>query len=224
MSLMAIMSQVRGRLLRVTFGLLYDRLAFLHETTGRLAYGPAWDGRRRHVLRLDDAGPIMDVGCGEGKLLASLASMEALAFGIEPSATMARRARMDGLLVIQAAAQSLPVQDGKIQRVIVTYPGPWIIDRQSWEEIARVMAPGGTVAVLLGGDISRGRWSSVRRKVLQLAFGQSAGTSGHLPPMGNDSVTGDYFLVEDRWGQSVIWAGKRVDAVRPPDIPSIVPT
>jgi SAM-dependent methyltransferase len=213
---MTIISGIRARLLRVTFGLLYDRLAFMHEATGRLVYGAAWDVRRRHVLQADETGPIVDLGCGEGRLLASLTRAETLAFGIEPSATMARRAREDGLLVIEATAQSLPLRSGAIQRVIATYPGPWILERQTWNEIARVMAPGGNVAVLLGGDIRRGRWSSIRRVMLRLAYGQSGSTVQYLPPMGNDSINGSYLLVDDEWGQAIVWEGRRVDTRHPP--------
>lgn len=209
MSSQTIASRVRRGLLETVFRLLYTRLGFLHEPVGRAVFGAAWDQRRLHVLSGELSGPLLDLGCGEGRLLSSITAHNVFALGIEPSPAMTRRARRRGIRVIRATAQSLPIRDAAIQRVIATYPGPWIIDPHTWDEIARVTVSGATVCVLLGGDITRGRGARVRNWLIRVAYGSGGGTFGQLPPLGNDRVTGDYSLVDDEWGQAIVWLGVR---------------
>ena len=195
-------------MLQTVFQLLYTRLGFLHETVGRIVYGAAWGGRRRHVVPTVLAGPMLDVGCGEGWLLLSDRDSPVFALGIDASEGMARRARRRGVSVVQAISQALPLRSGAIAHVVVTYPGPWIIDLRTWEEIARVTVPGATVTVLVGGDISRGRGAFLRSRLIQIAYG--AGSNAEtLPALGNADVTGDYATVDDRWGTALLWTGIR---------------
>ncbi|MDQ3548440.1 MAG: class I SAM-dependent methyltransferase [Chloroflexota bacterium] len=205
------MSQTRARMLQGAFRLLYTRLGFLHEVVGGVVYGRAWNGRRRHVVPDELTGAVLDIGCGEGWLLASISNRGVQTLGIEPSERMSRRAFHRGARAIRAVAQSLPIRDGTIQHVIATYPGPWVIDPQTWAEIARVSAYSASVQILLGGDISRGRGAFVRSRLLRLAYGKRNGSLAQLPPLGNDRVVGGYALIEDEWGQAIVWSGVRVD-------------
>jgi SAM-dependent methyltransferase len=202
-------SRVRSRLLQTMFHLLYTRLGFLHEVAGRTAYGPAWNGRRKHVIPTKRSRTLLDLGCGEGRLLSSIGVRQVFAVGVEPSRAMARRAGRRLATVVLATAQALPLQDGSVGHVVATYPGPWIIDPQTWDEIARVTEDGGRVDILLGGDIVRGRGSILRRRLLRLAYGGTNGT-GHLPTLGNDQVIGEYVTKDDEWGTAVLWCGMRV--------------
>ena len=204
-------SRIRGRILQVAFRLLYTRLGFLHEVVGDMAYGGAWNGRRCHVVPGRLAGTTLDIGCGDGRLLASIANQGVQTLGIEPSEQMSRRARRHGVRVIRADAQLLPLRTGTVQHVIATYPGPWVTDSRTWTEIARVSAPGASVRILLGGDISRGSGALVRSKLLQLAYGSGNDSLETMPAFGNDRVVGGYALIEDEWGQAIVWAGVRVD-------------
>lgn len=209
MSASNVARRIRGRVLQLVFQLLYTRLGFLHEAAGRIAYGPAWNGRRLHVVPADPAGTLLDIGCGEGRLLRSITALHVFALGAEPSQTMVRRANQHGVSIVQATAQSLPVRSGAIQHVIATYPGPWIVDPLTWDELARVTTPGATVRVLLGGDITRGRRSLVRRRLLRLAYGGGGVRAEQLPPLGNEEVVGEYIFVEDEWGTAIVWSGIR---------------
>lgn len=194
------------------FQLLYTRLGFLHEAVGRIVFGAAWNRRRLHVIPDDVSGRLLDLGCGEGRLLASIAGRQAQTIGIEPSTEMSRRAKRRGAHVIQATAQSLPLCSGTIRHVIATYPGPWILDQQTWAEIARVTTPDATIQILLGGDVSRGGGVILRRVLLRLAYGSGRGDVAHLPALGNRQIFGEYELVDDEWGQAIVWSGMR----RPP--------
>lgn len=203
-------ARVRTRVLQALFELLYTRLGFLHEAIGRLAYGPAWDGRRRHVVPSTISGLLVDIGCGEGRLLGSLAHSKRMMLGIEPSTQMAKRAVRRHVNVVQAAAQAIPLRTGSVQQIVVTYPGPWILDPRTWDEIARVCVPTASVNVLLGGDISRGPGATFRNGLLKIAYGKRAHESSDLPRLGCELLAGDYQFVEDDWGTAIIWRGSRL--------------
>lgn len=202
------MTGIRRRVLEVIFGLLYRRLGFLHETAGRAIYGSAWDGRRRHVVPTDRNGVLLDVGCGEGRLLQTIHTHPLFALGVEPSPVMARRARRRNVAVVQATAQALPTRSGSVCHVIATYPGPWIADQRTWDEIARVTVPGASVQILLGGDIVRGRGSFVRSRLMRLAYG-TTNANDQMPVLGNAQITGGYVHRDDRWGTAILWSGTR---------------
>jgi SAM-dependent methyltransferase len=208
-------ARVRQAVLGVAFELLYTRLGFLHEATGQFVCGAAWNGRRRHVLPDMTATTVLDLGCGEGRFLASLSTTGSFALGIEPSRQMTARAARRGALVVRAAAQATPIMGGSIDHVVATYPGPWIVDQATWDEIARITRPGASIAILLGGDYERGRWAFVRRRLLRLAYGGTSSTAT-MPRLGHPSISGDYREVNDRWGTAILWHGVRRDRLESP--------
>ena len=201
------MGRARARALRTTFQLLYTRLGFLHEPVGRAVFGAAWDGRRRSILPESLSGCLLDLGCGEGRLLGTLDRHSCSGFGIDPSPVMARRANDRGIDVVVATAQALPLRNGCARHVVVTYPGPWIVNPGVWDEIVRVTVAGATINILLGGDISRGRGSSARALLIRLAYGGQHKATGELPRLGHSLVIGEYESVEDHWGIAMRWRG-----------------
>jgi SAM-dependent methyltransferase len=200
---------LRARLLETIFRLLYSRLGFAHEAVGRLAFGASWDARRRMVVPTAIRGRVIDIGCGEGILASQLSRQGASVAGIEPSATMARRAARRKMTVVRATAQRLPLAPGCASHVICTYPGPWIASRETWNEIARVMEEGGSVRILLGGDLSRMLPLSPRRLLTRIAYGRGDFDQRLLPELGHENVEGCYVEMADRWGVAVIWTGTR---------------
>ncbi len=205
------LDRARQRVLITIFNLLYTRLGFLHETTGRVVYGAAWNGRRRHVVPVEARGTMLDIGCGEGRLLAKGLVENIPSFGVEPSIGMARRARRRSVSVIVATAQELPLRSGSVQHIFATYPGPWVIDAATWDELARVSRPGATVCLLLGGDIQRGPGAWFRKRLIRMAYGNADNAPASLPQLGNAHMTGRYEHVDDEWGRAVIWTGQRRD-------------
>jgi SAM-dependent methyltransferase len=151
---------------------------------------------------------VLDIGCGEGRLLSSLDAVGYFAWGIEPSRQMAERAVRRRVTVVQGRSEALPVRTGTIEHVVATYPGPWILDPLTWEEIARVTTPGASIAILLGGDYTRGNGAFVRSRLMRLAYGKQ-GPPGTLPELGHPSIDGGYDLINDRWGTAILWFGRR---------------
>jgi ubiquinone/menaquinone biosynthesis C-methylase UbiE len=111
------------------------------------------------ALRIEQADDILDVGCGHGRSLKELAARAPRGHivGVDPSELMVEIAVRRNRLLIEAArvdvirsgVESLPFPDGmfdKIQCVHVLYF--WKDIEMPLREIARVLKPGGRVALL----------------------------------------------------------------------------
>jgi SAM-dependent methyltransferase len=206
-------ASLRTRLLQRAFNVLYARAAGVHEVAGRALFGPAWSARRDDVVGTLPLGLTLDIGCGDGRLMQTLTERGYPAVGLEPSSQMVNRTSKRGCRVVRGVAQAMPFRRSVFLNVVATYPGPWILDAVTWDEIARVMRPGASVRILLGGSTERGPGSGLRRIMQRIAYGaQRNGRSVlDLPVLGNAAVVGDYRTVRDRWGEAWCWCGTRVD-------------
>ena len=108
--------------------------------------------RRRVALAesLVASGRVLDVGCGTGKLLATMpARYEKV--GIDPSEHMLEAARERGLDVQQASADALPFEDASFDLVMTHAVLHHVIDpaavRRAVTEMCRVARPGGAVLI-----------------------------------------------------------------------------
>jgi len=103
----------------------------------------------------DLPGPrVLELGNGTGHLQISLAQRRLTAFGLDQSRQMSRitRRRMHALsyesLLVTGMAQTLPYRTQSFNQVVSTFPTPYIFERQTLEEIFRVLIPGGTLIVI----------------------------------------------------------------------------
>jgi SAM-dependent methyltransferase len=107
-----------------------------------------WDGTWPTLLEImpASAGPVLDLGCGEGRAGRQLLAAGRRVLGIERSATLARAAATGSppLPVAQADAASLPLADGCAALVVASMS---LLDIDDVEgaiaETARVLRPGG---------------------------------------------------------------------------------
>jgi hypothetical protein len=96
----------------------------------------------------------------------------------------------------------------------VSYPGPWIANPATWDELARVCVPGTRIVVLLGGDYRRGPLSSFRRFMAGIAYGAKK-----FEPAGYGlaaRLKGELKLTEDRWGTAALWIAYRCEDIAGP--------
>lgn len=203
--------RVRTTALEWAFGRLYSRFAFAYELVGRIAFGAAWDGRRDMVVSKVQAnadGFVLEIGCGEGRLLDKLQQAGVRCIGVDPSPQMVRRAGWRSAMVVRGRAQSLPIGTGMITTIVSTYPGSWIIDDMTQSELFRVSKAGADLYVLLGGEIDRGRGVLMRRALARVVYGRR---TGELPPLAFEGFVGSTEVELDRWGSCYIWNGYRLD-------------
>jgi SAM-dependent methyltransferase len=205
--------------------LIYERL--WRPLGGRLlmgALGPNMAGERRialEMLRIEPGDAVLDVGCGPGNFtrpFARAAGEQGRVVGLDASPTMLAqavrdtRAARDGgrapILYVRGDAADLPFRDGSFDAVCC-FAALYLIEEplQAVAEIARVLAPGGRVALL----------SSVNRGLLPVAVSDAVvrGLTG-VRIFGRDELTGalaGHGLVEV--GQRVAGFAQFVSARRP---------
>jgi demethylmenaquinone methyltransferase/2-methoxy-6-polyprenyl-1,4-benzoquinol methylase len=134
----------------------YDRVgAFLS-----LGQDPRW--RRFLVSRLPaDEGHVLDVATGTGLVAERLLGRGFRVTGLDQSTDMLQvaRSRLDGRVeLVEASAEALPFADGSFDHLTFTYLLRYVDDpAATLAELARVVRPGGTVAMLEFG-LPRGLW------------------------------------------------------------------
>jgi demethylmenaquinone methyltransferase / 2-methoxy-6-polyprenyl-1,4-benzoquinol methylase len=137
-------------------GQTYDRVGAV------LSFGqdPRW--RRLLVSRLPrDGGHVLDVATGTGLVAAALLDHGFRVTGLDQSAEMLARARTrfgDGVELVEASADALPFPAEAFDHLTFTYLLRYVEDPgATMAELARVVRPGGSIAMLEFG-LPRGIW------------------------------------------------------------------
>lgn len=135
---------LRQRLLRTFFGLLYTRLAWGYDGVAWLVSAGQWYRWAGAALPFIEAGPVLEVGCGRGRLLRPITRLGWSVVGVDYSWEMARHAaRSSAQPVAQGDALALPFPDGHFATLITTFPAPYVLEEATQREFARVVRPGG---------------------------------------------------------------------------------
>ena len=127
-----------------------------------LSFGqdPRW--RRFLVSRLPpDGGHVLDVATGTGLVAEALLARGFRVTGLDQSPEMLARARDrfdGGVELVEASAEALPFGDASFDHLTFTYLLRYVDDpAATLRELARVVRPGGTVA-MLEFAVPRGVW------------------------------------------------------------------
>jgi ubiquinone/menaquinone biosynthesis C-methylase UbiE len=129
-----------------------------HDKVAPYRHLPRWQTVDMDLLDVREGHSVLDVGCGEGYLLRKAARRAWLALGIDlveahvrasrdgpPDSCRSRRSRIE---LAVADGQRLPFADASFDRIICTETLEHVADAQrALRELARVLRPGGRVAV-----------------------------------------------------------------------------
>jgi len=135
--------------------------AWFESSVGRRV----WADEERALLRVlqpEPGGRVLDAGCGDGRLLVSLARRDLRVVGVDASVAMLRaardRARATGLPVhlVRAEVGALPFADESFDTVAAVTVLCFVADSgPALREMARTVRRGGKLVI---GEL--GRWSS----------------------------------------------------------------
>lgn len=124
-------------------GDLYER--------GRQDYDPEAVAHAARALRLTSASTVLDLAAGTGKLTRSLAPFAGAMIAIEPQRQMraALAKRSPDLELLDGRAEAIPLGSEAVDAVVVGDAFHWFEHQRALAEIARVLAPGGGLAVFV---------------------------------------------------------------------------
>jgi ubiquinone/menaquinone biosynthesis C-methylase UbiE len=110
-----------------------------------------------------DSATVLEVGAGTGKLTQQLVALGHDVHATEPDADMLAvlERELPATRATQAPAEELPVQDGSVDVVVAAQSFHWFDHERALAEFARVLRPGGHVALVWNYRDERIPW--VRR-------------------------------------------------------------
>jgi SAM-dependent methyltransferase len=129
---------------------------------GRPGYPPAAVGALAAELGLGPGAPVLDLAAGTGKLSRALLAGGLDVVAVEPLAplreTLAERIGPERLL--EGVAEQIPLPDQSVDAVTVADGFHWFDQAAALTEIARVLRPGGGLAILsTAPDWSGASWA-----------------------------------------------------------------
>lgn len=144
----------------------FERGAAAYEAA-RPSYPPDAVDEIAHVCGLEPGRRVLDLAAGTGKLTRLLVPSGAEVVAVEPVAAM-RAVLADvlpGVEVLDGTAEAVPLPDASVDAVTVAQAFHWFDPPAALADIARVLRPGGTLA-LVWNTRDRGvdwvqRWSDL---------------------------------------------------------------
>jgi SAM-dependent methyltransferase len=136
---------------------------------GRPSYPPVAIANLARDFGLTPASTVLDLAAGTGKLTRLLVGLVGTVIAVEPSDAM-RAELHDRLPTVDAragTAEAIPAADGSVDAVFVGEAFHWFRTAEALREIARVLSPGGGLAMLW----NRAHWSEQELPWLT-AFGE----------------------------------------------------
>ena len=103
---------------------------------------------------------VVDLGAGTGKLTRSLAALGHRVVAVEPLAEMLEQLRvaLPGVTAASGTAESIPLPDGSAEVVTCAQAFHWFDYEPALTEIARVLRPGGGIALVWNVRDERVPW------------------------------------------------------------------
>jgi SAM-dependent methyltransferase len=127
----------------------FERGAADYEA-GRPGYAPEAIEKLVSAMGIDADSVVVDVGAGTGKFTRMLEATAASVLAVEPVEAMRRVLveRSPGLEVHDGTAEALPLSDASADVITVAQAFHWFDHPRALDEFARVLRPGGWLALI----------------------------------------------------------------------------
>jgi SAM-dependent methyltransferase len=126
----------------------YARQAAAYER-GRPDYPQGVATWLAETLWLGPGRIALDVGAGTGKFTRLMLATGASVVAVEPVEAMRQRlAAIDGVQVVPAPAQSIPLQDQSVDAIVCAQSFHWFAGSATLDEFARLLKPGGRLGLI----------------------------------------------------------------------------
>jgi SAM-dependent methyltransferase len=144
---------------------IYTRHSQVWEDQGRT---PEFLAYFADLVASFSTGDILEIGCGEGFLLASLRGTQLAAIDLSSQALKKASAKLP-LVCCVALAERLPFSNQSFDLVLsVGVMEHFLNDREATKEIFRVLKPGGHYLALIHVHLSR--WQSIQQKLREYFY------------------------------------------------------
>lgn len=205
---------IRRRLQCIAFATLYRYGGRIYDRLTVVLFGGAWARWRMAIVPYLGDGIVLDLGCGTGAFMETLVARGLTVFGIDRSSSMLGRARARAFRrsrLVQGDATRLPFMTGTFASCVATFPADFILRPATLDEIARVLRPGGTFAVVLSGYAER---RSITARPIQYALQLFYGERSTLPSSDvgwfeHELFAGEFKRIENGEDHIFLWVGHR---------------
>ena len=140
---------------RAAQGLSFGSVADVYERSR-----PGYPDEAARWLTGNDPCDVVDLGAGTGKLTRSLVALGHRVTAVEPIPEMLEQLRsaVPGAIPLAGTAESIPLADESVDVVTVAQAFHWFDHPIALREIARVLRPGGRIALVWNARDDREEW------------------------------------------------------------------
>jgi SAM-dependent methyltransferase len=142
-----------------------DRTSTLSRSFGSVAegydrYRPGPPDAALDWLLPEGTRDVIELGAGTGALTRLLVARGLSVRAVEPDARMRQvlSNRVPGVEALEGTAEAIPAEDGSADVVIAASAWHWVDEARAVPEVARVLRPGGRLALLWSGTDRRLPW------------------------------------------------------------------
>jgi ubiquinone/menaquinone biosynthesis C-methylase UbiE len=140
--------------IRVFYKLLYHQFAWTYDCFASIVSFGKWQTWVHSVLPYLNGPRTLELGFGSGHLQKSLLQKGISAYGLDESSQMAQitRRRINRFSktsnLVRGDAETLPYANESFNQVVSTFPAEFLLNRQTFNEIYRVLINGGAAFIL----------------------------------------------------------------------------
>lgn len=141
------------------FEALYSSLAPFYDHVSKFFFAGQWSVWQQAALEWVQGEHVLELGYGTGDLLLEMCRRGYQPFGVDLSRRMhliasrkLRRHSCAARLYIGSSI-ALPFGDERFEAVVSTFPSGYILDSRTWQEVHRVLRPGGRFIIVISNEL-----------------------------------------------------------------------